>query len=227
MLKVDEQTADLAITKTSNKTNVVAGDLIEYTMVVTNLGPGESIEITVTDNLPAQVSFVETTANGSYNEASRTVSWSIPRLSAGESLTILLTVMVNAETQGNLQIINNVSVSALTSDPDLSNNTGTSVVDTDFPELFIPNMFSPNADGFNDQFVIRGLQRYPNNSIIILNRWGNKVYEADPYLNDWDGTSLFGPTVGGKDLPIGTYYYILYLQGKDADPIRGFIYLTR
>jgi gliding motility-associated-like protein len=65
---------------------------------------------------------------------------------------------------------------------------------------FIPNVFTPNGDGKNDFFVID-----PDNDkriewhIIILNRWGGKVYEANPYRNDWDGGNL----------PSAVYYYLL------------------
>ena len=62
----------------------------------------------------------------------------------------------------------------------------------------------------------------------ILNRWGNKVYEAHPYSNAsaWDGTNMFGITIGGSVLPIGTYFYILEL-GNGFNPRKGVIYLSR
>lgn len=65
---------------------------------------------------------------------------------------------------------------------------------------FIPNVFTPNGDGKNDLFVID-----PTNEkridwhITILNRWGEHVYEANPYHNDWDGGNL----------PAAVYYYLL------------------
>ena len=49
-------------------------------------------------------------------------------------------------------------------------------------ELFIPNAFSPDGDGINDTWNIRGgLYNYPNNNLVIFNRWGLKIYEADGY----------------------------------------------
>ena len=92
--------------------------------------------------------------------------------------------------------------------------------------LHVPEGFSPNGDGVNDVFVITGLSQYPNHSFMIFNRWGNKIYEASPYNNDWDGINHFGVTVGGNILPIGTYFYIIEL-GDDSDPIKGYIYLNR
>ena len=92
--------------------------------------------------------------------------------------------------------------------------------------LDIPEGFSPNGDGINDNFVIEGLESYPANTIVIFNRWGNKVYEASPYNNDWDGTNMFGITIGGNQLPEGTYFYIIKLK-DDMKVIKGYIYITK
>jgi len=86
--------------------------------------------------------------------------------------------------------------------------------------------FSPNDDGKNDYFKIRGLDEKPNHSVTIFNRWGNKVYEASPYFNDWDGTNMFGISVGGDKLPVGTYFYIIDL-GDGSDVIKGYLYLNK
>lgn len=96
----------------------------------------------------------------------------------------------------------------------------------DVAEFFIPEGFSPNGDGTNDLFVIRGILDYPGNTFVIFNRWGNKVYEASPYLNSWDGTCKFGLRVGSDELPIGTYFYILDLH-NDSPIYKGTIYLNR
>ncbi|MBX2979710.1 MAG: gliding motility-associated C-terminal domain-containing protein [Flavobacteriales bacterium] len=89
----------------------------------------------------------------------------------------------------------------------------------------IPDAFSPNDDGVNDVVVIPNIESYPQNRITIFNRWGNKVYEAAPYTNQWDGTSQFG-SVYGEKLPESTYYYVLDL-GDGSDAYTGFIYLRR
>lgn len=62
--------------------------------------------------------------------------------------------------------------------------------------------FSPNNDGTNDVFFINGLDNFPNNSLCIFNRWGNRVLLAEPYQNNWEGTWE------GTDLPDGTYFYV-------------------
>lgn len=93
-------------------------------------------------------------------------------------------------------------------------------------DFFIPDGFSPNGDGINDLFVIRGILDYPNNTFVIFNRWGNKVFEASPYTNTWDGRSTFGVRVGGDELPVGTYFYVLDLKNGSAI-YKGTIYLNR
>lgn len=87
-------------------------------------------------------------------------------------------------------------------------------------------VFTPNGDGVNDYFVIKNLALYPNNKVLIFNRWGNKVWERGPYLNDWDGTNQFGMSVGGNQLPVGTYFYVIDL-GDGSDAIKGYVYLNR
>jgi gliding motility-associated-like protein len=93
-------------------------------------------------------------------------------------------------------------------------------------DFFIPEGFSPNGDGINDLFVIRGIEYYPGNKIVIFNRWGDKIFEASPYQNTWDGKTTMGLRVGGDELPIGTYFYLLDL-GNGSDIIKGTIYLNR
>lgn len=69
--------------------------------------------------------------------------------------------------------------------------------------LKVYNAISPNKDGRNDALVFDGLQKYPSNTLIIYNRWGNEVYKIKNYQNDWQGTW------NSKDLPDGTYFYFL------------------
>ncbi|MBA2613168.1 MAG: gliding motility-associated C-terminal domain-containing protein [Bacteroidetes bacterium] len=89
----------------------------------------------------------------------------------------------------------------------------------------VPEVFTPNSDGHNDVFEITGLDSYPNNSLQIFNRWGNQVYFAKPYKNDWDGSPNANGKTGSNKLPTGTYFYILDLGDDDKTIIRGFIQL--
>jgi gliding motility-associated-like protein len=73
-------------------------------------------------------------------------------------------------------------------------------------DIVIPNVFTPNSDGLNDRFVIENVQYY-RNELTIFNRWGQPIYEADNYRNQW----------GGSDVPDGTYYYVLRLTDSSRE----------
>ncbi len=85
------------------------------------------------------------------------------------------------------------------------------VRDRPFPLFFIPNVITPNGDGFNDVWYIRDLEGYPDNEVRILNRWGDEVFEQKPYQNKWAGTWK------DQELPGGTYYYILIIHYSGQD----------
>jgi gliding motility-associated-like protein len=110
--------------------------------------------------------------------------------------------------------------------PSIAAMTTVEVIKCDTIDFFIPEGFSPNNDGVNDLFVIRGIQYFPNNSFTIFNRWGNKVYEANAYMNTWDGSSSEGVSISDGKLPVGTYFYLLDL-GNDDEVLKGTIYLNK
>ncbi|MFT6708160.1 MAG: gliding motility-associated-like protein [Flavobacteriales bacterium] len=68
-----------------------------------------------------------------------------------------------------------------------------------------------NGDGLNDFFVVPDIADQPGQfskqELIVFNRWGDVVYSAKPYLNDWGGANK-----NGNELPQGTYYYVLRLD---------------
>lgn len=70
-------------------------------------------------------------------------------------------------------------------------------------ELTTYNVFTPNGDGINDTYEIPNLDRYISNQFIVFNRWGQRVFEAKNYHNEWDGGNL----------PDGVYFYVLKCQG--------------
>ena len=91
--------------------------------------------------------------------------------------------------------------------------------------LIVPDAFSPNGDGVNDNWVIPNISSYPNNQLKIFNRWGAEVYSASPYKNEWTGISIHPATIG-NELPVSTYYYILDL-GTGEEALHGYVYLKR
>jgi gliding motility-associated-like protein len=109
-------------------------------------------------------------------------------------------------------------------------NAKVMVLVNDLP-FFIPEAFSPNGDGINDKFEIKGLAKYKTIEIEIFNRWGNVVYQSKNYgdgdgkVGFWDGTASSGMRVGSGPVPSGTYYYILTLGGNEK--ISKAVYLDR
>jgi gliding motility-associated-like protein len=95
------------------------------------------------------------------------------------------------------------------------------------PKVEIPNGFSPNGDGKNDFFVIGGIEALPGNSLKVYNRWGNIIYSAVDYENNWNGTSQSQLNIQGDELPTGTYYYVFETNNKNVDVLTGFVYIKR
>lgn len=87
------------------------------------------------------------------------------------------------------------------------------------PPIVASNAFSPNGDGANDVWFIEGIDAWPNAQIFVYSRWGNKVFQATNYENDWSG----------DDLPAATYYYVIELNPVDfnAEPITGSVTIMR
>lgn len=94
-------------------------------------------------------------------------------------------------------------------------------------DIFIPNGISPNNDGKYDTWEIPTLfSCFPDNEVIIFNRWGDIVYQNTGYGdtdNIWDGTWQ----QNGNELPDGTYYYIITLSPSSGKKLNGFIELRR
>ena len=93
-------------------------------------------------------------------------------------------------------------------------------------EIEAPDGITPNGDGLNDRLVFDILDNTPeqfeDNEIVIFNRWGDIVYQAAPYNNEWQGQNS-----GGLELPAGTYYYILRLNINEGQILRGDVTIVR
>jgi gliding motility-associated-like protein len=87
--------------------------------------------------------------------------------------------------------------------------------------LKIPKVFTPNGDGANDTWIIKGIELYSDATIEVYSRWGKLVYRSETG-NDipWDGKDH------GKDLPMDSYHYIINL-GDGSDIIVGNVTIIR
>lgn len=76
--------------------------------------------------------------------------------------------------------------------------------DIDISSIFIPNVFTPNNDSYNDSFVVKNLELFPENTLKIYNRLGELVLQEEGYENDWLAENVSG----------GSYYYELVLEER-------------
>jgi gliding motility-associated-like protein len=89
-------------------------------------------------------------------------------------------------------------------------------------ELIIPNIFSPNGDGINDRFEIENIEKYKDATVDIFNRYGQRLMRyVGGYNTPWDGR------VNGKDVPVGTYFYVIIPNAGKRKVISGSISIVR
>jgi len=84
-------------------------------------------------------------------------------------------------------------------------------------ELVVYNLVTPNGNGQNDVLMIDGIEKFPNNRVTIINRWGEPVFETsgyDNHTNAFVGYANQGITNMSAMLPDGTYFYVLYYTAE-------------
>lgn len=135
----------------------------------------------------------------------------------------------NSETTQNLSGIPGGEYTVVVTDANGCTLEDEFLVDYQYEEcgLEIPSGLTPYGE-FDHTWVIKGLDKYPNNSVRIFNRFGTMVYQVSPYLNDWTGEPNLNRSLADSDgkLSSGTYYYILLLEPGD-EPMSGYIYIMK
>ena len=117
---------DLAITKIGDTDPIVAGNNLTYTITVTNNGPSDATGVTVKDNLPAGVTFVDATpTQGSCSQSLGVISCNLGAMPDGTFENIMVVVTVPSSVQAGSDLTNTASVKGNETDPDDSNNSGT------------------------------------------------------------------------------------------------------
>ena len=82
--------------------------------------------------------------------------------------------------------------------------------------LIIPTLITPNLDGNNDFFVIKGIESFGKTLLTVFNRWGARVYENMEYDNSWDGVDE-----NGDPLPDDTYFFLL--KPENSKTIKSYV----
>ncbi|MEO6303635.1 MAG: gliding motility-associated C-terminal domain-containing protein, partial [Bacteroidia bacterium] len=156
--------------------------------------------------------------------------YALPVVDAGPTFTIPLfstvTIGGNPTASGNFSL--SWSPPAGLDDPSIQNPSASNTVNTVytvtvvdlttgctssdtmtvflFPEIKIPNGFSPNNDSKNEKWIIDFIEQFPDNTVEVYNRWGEQLFYSQGYAIPFDGKYK------GKDLPVGTYYYVINLN---------------
>jgi gliding motility-associated-like protein len=184
-----------------------------------------------------------TSNNGCVDSVKRFVdTYSIPLINAGKDSTINkgFGLQLNATGAQNYSWypttgLNNPVIANPIANPDTDvtyivegvdangcRNTDTLRIKVSEEFLVVPyNVVTPDANGKNDTWIVKNIQAYPNNKVIIFDQWNQKVYEKEGYANEWEGKNKTG-----EILPDATYYYLLTFKGTSKN-YNGFITLMR
>ena len=195
-------------------TTVVEGNELLFTisLVNTSLEPMQNY-------LPIEIDLQTFDITTSFNDF---VAPSTPIIIPAFAFSILQNVSTVDDKLNEVNETMELSATSITTIPsDSTTATGVGTIeDNDFP-----NLFSPNGDGVSDVFKILDVERFPNFTVKIIDRWGNEVYD---YNNNgsinpvwWDGTYK------GKPVPEGVYFYYLDFKDGITKPRTNFIQLTR
>lgn len=100
-------------------------------------------------------------------------------------------------------------------DPVIESNT----IPTSMPiKITIPNVFTPNGDGYNDYFVVDGIENCTDSKLFIKSNSGKVVFQSSNYQNDWSG----------ENLPDGVYlYYFVYKVNNIEEKMSGRVIIKR
>ena len=124
-----------------------------------------------------------------------------------------------------------MSISPYNAEGDATGCTIESFTTEKEPEIESLNGISPDGDGINEFWVIEGIENYPNNTVVIYNRWGDLVFKIENYNNtsnvfNGDANRLTG--LGANTLPEGTYFFnIIINEPNNLKQTKGYLVLKR
>ena len=185
-----------------------------------------SLGCTTTDTLTASVDAIPTIANAGTDTilyaSSLSLNGNIALVGTGTWSVISGSGTILNNTNANSQVTNLQSGQTILQWT-ISNGVCPASFDDvviTIKDLLIPNGFSPNGDGVNDNFEIKGLEEYNNVKINVFNRWGNLVFDNSDYKNNWNGKNT-----SGEDLSDDTYFFTLEIPNRSH--LKGYVILKR
>jgi gliding motility-associated-like protein/uncharacterized repeat protein (TIGR01451 family) len=203
------------------------GETVTYRFIITNTGNVPLNDVKIADFLPGIVikGMPISLGVGQVDETSFTASYKLKQSDINSGSLTNQASVEGKDSKGT--IVKDLS-------DDLNNGSDNPTVlalSGCVVEVF--NAVSPNGDGDNDVFYIRGLECYPENTVEIYNRWGVLVFERNGYNNTdraFVGISEGRVTITqAEELPVGTYYYVLKYKTGTSDTVQksGYLYINR
>ena len=184
---------------TEDLIGISAGEYVLH--VVDQKSCTDSIDVVISQPDPIYISFQTTEVSGVYPY---TYLWN------------------NGGTSNHIDSIKPASYSLLLTDANGCKANFNFVVDeSEVKCVEMPNTITPNGDNYNDTWIIKNLDLYPNASVKIFNKWGNLLYDSKGKYKPWDGT------YNNQPLPSEVYYYIIVLGNADDDQYTGTITIIR
>jgi|GEM_PF-456881 len=213
----------------SGNTKAKPGEILTYTIYLRNTGNVVMPSVRIKDPVPDHTTFVSATDNGVLDQPSNEVNWTLINLAVGGTGQVSFKVKVDADLDSVPVIMNTASVTdgnvtvptsgCDPASPGCDGHPGTSIETEPADDgLFFVNAMSPNGDGKNEYFIVKGLDKYPGANLFVFNRWGSMVYQAKDYHNDWNGSGLSE----------GTYYYKLEVKQPEGTKLyKGWVMIKR
>jgi uncharacterized repeat protein (TIGR01451 family)/gliding motility-associated-like protein len=228
-----------------------AGETVTYVFKVMNTGTVTVFNITLEDPLPGIVLSGGPIAQldpGQMDDTTFTGSYVITEADVAAGQVVNQATATGADSSGNVvddtsddpNIFANVDING---DGEPDDPTITLLPGVGNPGDFeIFNGITPDEDGLNDFFNVFGIQNYGANNMKIYNRWGVLVFETNNYGGTDGQTNVFRGRSEGratvreeKDLPTGTYFYILTFTDDSNIPgsnpgkenYTGYLYINR
>ncbi|WP_442266866.1 gliding motility-associated C-terminal domain-containing protein [Tenacibaculum sp. ZS6-P6] len=132
---------------------------------------------------------------------------------------------------GNTNVSGDLNNGKITSNEFIPNEYEIITIGSIFSDIELGSdnyLISPNEDDVNDALVFEGLELYRKNKLTVFNRWGNIVFKATNYKNNWEAISNGRATIkASKKLPVGTYFYTLEFGNDSINNSRkGWIYIN-
>jgi uncharacterized repeat protein (TIGR01451 family) len=197
--------ADLGVTKTDSADPVAPNDPLSYTVTLTNAGPSDATGVTVTDALPAGVTFVSSSPGPpTCNLAGATLTCNLGALAAANTATVTINVTVNASAGGIL--VNTAVVSGGEPDPNASNNSASAATAVGRRDGELTHGMdqlydlAANPGPVADEDVFRINQKPYSSYEVVVDATSGDIGAAGPLLQR---IGADGSTVLQNSLPVG------------------------